>query len=837
MCLPWIIGAGIFVLGFLSMLLFACLYSGGEDRDFWFYNAATYGDAICLPGIIISAGLYVRKSEGIIGNYNKIKQQFISHLIALVFGLVGIGVQISWLTGAQSNWTIVNRSTSIVIGGIRFTMKFTLAGWWHAVFFVIALSTIAYWVSRLFGIRMILSKSFYSSYDMRFLLCAFSFCSTLYMELHFSDNSESRFYENEYANNILLCFIVLVLLLCVLMVVIPFLYSLDKRLFVEIISLCAGSIIGVTVCDLILFHNCNFFIIVSAALIGVSISWVSYRSDGTINIGETIENLFYTVCIYACISNFCTTHGFYEGTVITMSICTCSFIFWTMLLCCLYAEKINAYHDPNYSARSNTNRSLKSTVNCYFFCSFLISYLILIYLIGQGECRFVEVLKNIKGYLSFPIAALAAHSIKLLFNPIKEMDQKVTDSAEYKTLKLFQYVKIFLLSLVCFIWLLKDIELSAKTVDFSFSMESMGDIILLIISFGLTIVASCFIRKLEKHSLRMVLTCILSLAIYVLPIIICSNNLRDMNYSINDLATVIYSNLINKIGFFPFVIFSISLFLQISGVSYLIKQSFLANSYLMRGYEEKPKTIAYGRNVKFLSFIILLGNSILLFVVSLSNLAVNYEKLPLYETIVLFSILLFGCCLFPMLIYIAIGEKLPEHSIDIVNGEPTIEIAKDGMCAYFIYLLAAGIPIYLVNYADADYSLFGLPIYALFMMGALYIILKMCIENNRIHFEALVKKDISKDIGYSEFIQVKAMKKRMMYNLYNHIIIQSAFAMIATLLYSFIFACGNVFWSYLTTGNNKDEDGNKLTFVQSVIKFKNNSIKKYVPDKDLLKKL
>ena len=166
-CLPLIIGVCIFVLGFLSMFLFSVFYNGNEERNFWFYNAATYGDAICLPGIVISAGIYVRKSEKLIGEYNKKKHKLICHIIALIAGLVGAGIQISWLTGAQGNWTIVNRISDKVVFGIRFTMMFTGAGLWHAVFFVIAFSTIAYWVYRLFGIRMTYSKVFG--------ICAFCF--------------------------------------------------------------------------------------------------------------------------------------------------------------------------------------------------------------------------------------------------------------------------------------------------------------------------------------------------------------------------------------------------------------------------------------------------------------------------------------------------------------------------------------------------------------------------------------------------------------------------------------------------------------------------------------
>lgn len=457
--LPWIIGASIFVLGFFSMFIFSLFYHGSEERDFWFYNAATYGDAISLPGMVISAGLYIRKAEKLIGDYKKKTHKIICHIVAAIAGVIGIGMQISWLIEARSNWTLLNRATDISFCGIRFTMVFTVAGWWHAAFFVIAMSTIAFWFCRLILIRVTLSHSFQSNCLMRILLYVFAFCSALYTELHFSDELDSRIYDNEYANNIIMWFVILFIIHYVLFIIVPLFCSSNKSIIVDTAPLFSGGLLAVSISDMILFHEFDWFIVVSSALLGLSISWLSYCNKDSVNLFESFESLLYTVFLYASLSNFCIAHGFQDSTWIIILIVVSIMIIWPIALYCLFKDKIHKYHESFYSEEAPELKVKNTVFNVYLWCPLVIAYGIIVNILNQENCVFSEAINCIRRYLSFPIIALAMVAIVYLFIPIKAMNNKPNISIEHKTSKIFQYVKILIFSLVCIIWFLKGMML------------------------------------------------------------------------------------------------------------------------------------------------------------------------------------------------------------------------------------------------------------------------------------------------------------------------------------------------------------------------------------------
>ena len=836
--LPWIIGISIFVLGFLSMFTFSVFYHGNEERDFWYYNAATYGDAISLPGMVIAAGLYVRKAEVLIGDYKKKKHKLICHIIAAIAGLIGIVMQISWLTGAHSNWTLLHRTTDKVICGIRFTMKFTVAGWWHAAFFVIAMSTIAYWFFRLLFIRMVLSRTFQSNGLMRILLYVFSFCSALYSELHFSDDLESRIYDNGYANNILIWFGAVFAILFVLYICIPAFCSSSKSIFVEIIPIFSGCLLAASVCDLILFHRFDWFVVISCALLSFSLSWISFHNKDSVKLPETSESLLYTVCFNLFLSNFIFAHGLQEDTWIAVSIAVLIMFLWPLIIYMAFTAEINIYLDPDNLRKPVKHKVLSQMLKTYMWCSTVIIFVIIIGLIRHSNIVLSQVLGfTVDKALSFPIILLATGVIKFLFEPVKEMDEKVTISFAYKTLKICQYAKILLLSIVCFIWLLKDIEFSPVSVGFKSSPEIILNMIFLAIILGVTVLASILVRKTENVLFKTVLSFLMALVIYAYLTIISISNFTNDGFSVIDLAKAIYINIIIKVSIPLFILLAISLLLQIVGVSLLIRQSFFANAYFIRGYEDSSETKAYGKRINCMSFVIMTFNIVLLFLVTLSSLVLDHETLPLFEIIQFFILLFIGTCVFPTLIYFAIGEKLPAHSLKIVNGNPAIEIAKDGMCAYFVYILAAGIPIYLIQFTEGEDTPYAYSIYSLIMIYAIYELLKMCINNNIYHFKKMIERDISKEVAPEEINYVKDMKKRMMNNLYDHLNYQDTFAFLAGILYSFVCFAIKIIFKYFKLENNKDENGNKLTFAQSIEKMKEYCRKEYKPDKDLLEKL
>lgn len=115
------VGFIVFLLGFVSMnVWWNVLPRNGELYGLYYYKAATWGDGICLPlltGALYYICRYVRKSDD--------KKMYF--IIGVCTGLLGFGVQVSWLLDDNIvlNWTIPE------------VHYFNVAGFWHAFFFVL----------------------------------------------------------------------------------------------------------------------------------------------------------------------------------------------------------------------------------------------------------------------------------------------------------------------------------------------------------------------------------------------------------------------------------------------------------------------------------------------------------------------------------------------------------------------------------------------------------------------------------------------------------------------------------------------------------------------------
>ena len=115
------VGFIVFLLGFVSMnVWWNVLPRNGELYGLYYYKAATWGDGICLPlltGALYYICRYVRKSDD--------KKRYF--IIGVCTGLLGFGVQVSWLLDDNIvlNWTIPE------------VHYFNVAGFWHAFFFVL----------------------------------------------------------------------------------------------------------------------------------------------------------------------------------------------------------------------------------------------------------------------------------------------------------------------------------------------------------------------------------------------------------------------------------------------------------------------------------------------------------------------------------------------------------------------------------------------------------------------------------------------------------------------------------------------------------------------------
>jgi len=113
----------VFLVGFGAMAAMSANGSWDIGRDMWHYRAATWGDAIVVPGIsaILAAGFWDRR----------IPRQAHERIWVLrgggAFALAGALVQASWLASSQPilNWTLPEPH------------RFSFPGWYHAVFLVL----------------------------------------------------------------------------------------------------------------------------------------------------------------------------------------------------------------------------------------------------------------------------------------------------------------------------------------------------------------------------------------------------------------------------------------------------------------------------------------------------------------------------------------------------------------------------------------------------------------------------------------------------------------------------------------------------------------------------
>lgn len=127
------LGASVACLGFGVLLFLNSINPNSGAPDLFSYYAATIGDGLCLPLLIGFARYYAHNQKSILSE----KQKTFTRGFAIVFGIVGAGIQASWLINANTagNWTIPKPH------------HFNAPGWIHAIYFVVMFFLVAYSLS------------------------------------------------------------------------------------------------------------------------------------------------------------------------------------------------------------------------------------------------------------------------------------------------------------------------------------------------------------------------------------------------------------------------------------------------------------------------------------------------------------------------------------------------------------------------------------------------------------------------------------------------------------------------------------------------------------------
>lgn len=147
-----VIRGGIIVfMGFGMMNIFWINNKDNIDLlGLYDYRAATIGDGIFLPIFIAAMSIYLYKN-----NILNRKQRYYSYIVGGIFAFVGLLIQLSWILNDDIglNWTIPR------------PRHFTIAGWYHAFFFIAMFYYISMLISRVWLTRRWLNKRYPTCFD------------------------------------------------------------------------------------------------------------------------------------------------------------------------------------------------------------------------------------------------------------------------------------------------------------------------------------------------------------------------------------------------------------------------------------------------------------------------------------------------------------------------------------------------------------------------------------------------------------------------------------------------------------------------------------------------
>lgn len=170
-----ILGAlGVFAFGFTMMyLLWKMIGSSNGLPGLFYYRAATFGDALCLPvltGSMVAFNQYNIKWR-LQGRHKKI-----SCIVALVASAIAVLIQASWLIRDDTalNWSIPLQH------------YFNLAGWYHSLFFIVMFGVIAYQISNMWFVMR--NKQEEYAWSERVQIMLFSFSGSLFLFMFVTDD-------------------------------------------------------------------------------------------------------------------------------------------------------------------------------------------------------------------------------------------------------------------------------------------------------------------------------------------------------------------------------------------------------------------------------------------------------------------------------------------------------------------------------------------------------------------------------------------------------------------------------------------------------------------------
>lgn len=802
---PYIWALFILLTGVVAMWIFWLVKPGDVRPGFTDYNAAVFGD-IFLSLLVFTCAKYIQMAteKEMDDSDNppindesqesseppRKKKVIIPWIVGCLSGLVGLVWQISWLFGVPENWTIVKLDKPKTVLGMEIKMKFLCPGVWHACFFVASFAIIGYFLTRFICVHANVRREGCLENYYNCLLLGIVFSGCFYIAMIASDNLEPHL--SRFIMIPLVCFGAMTTLL--LFVEIPSFRKKEPGKMKEIIAAMSGCIMAIAESFFILFSLQSFDWFAFFCCIVVSFSFVILVYDEKITRvekGMTIWNAVSTFVVPSALAFICLFHEFSIDTAIWIGL----IFVWPFMVALVHRKEFIVY----YGWSTKESKFEAALIWILLFPSFLLAYLIVTSTVRIDQVS--DFFKEIVRYIEYPIVFFGVLVAQKLFEPIKQLDSSVDVPKQASYMKKLQYIKVLVIPFCCYIRLLA--ESYSKLRGFQ-----KPEWIQYFPKYALILFGPCayylVLKKIIGEKKRAA-AWLFSVVTYV-TLILASFFLGKLNEcSTWENAKDFFANG-NKIAI-ALVLFSA--IAQILGTSKMLSLTFFSNTFSIRGYSSE---ISRGieKRVKEMAIVILVGNAVLtlifcLLIVSASSSGIN---VPLFVGFI--AILLMSYVVVPFFLHTLIREELPEYSLKIVNGTPWMEIAKDGIMAFFVFALAAGYPLFVIKYLDASIATFwNVLLFAIFGMVSMYAALTFCCENNKEHFQTLVDRIVchhddpilatlndeekKKYIVVEEddealFQSVVNRKSSMMKELYKHLNLQCWASFFSCLVYSFFFA-------------------------------------------------
>lgn len=735
--MPIIIGVAValtvFAIGFGVMLIMYNYWLNNhtdnytELKGLFDYKASLWGDALCLP-LMIGAGITY-----ILVFYKKVKYKMrllFPILVSVVGGATGFIMQMQWVISDNTllNWSIPEQH------------HFNYAGWYHAVFFVIICSSIAFIVACLIQIDTNLLKNIdlNNQYEMNtYSFCHFFiwFSGIWFLQLHCLDD-----YSEIFPQWCIIVFwtVVGLVFLCGFRLV--FLRSKrDPKYFTPVI----------------------FAIIISTILSFVIIS-VPVENDVSFLISSIIFSVLYIYNSKNKAKMFFFAMSFGSLTWlfqlnISYQLKDGKIIFATFLaLCCVLIPAIVSFWDVCFIEKCSSYYLFMHLL--IISAALVISFLLVFLANIDGLSVMINGLDSVEHYKyevgTFLIGSMIPLYVRYTFNRIKQIEEERQEPELIDKYKMSQYIIYFLLYASALILLI-------NCLYFNFSIELERWEIFLIVVTTVLVILLCLMMRLTNNENISILLLILCYSTVFLCLI--ATGIQN--------TSLVFSRFGTVFGSFTFWIIITIIVIDSCTLSIFMTISVLNNVALIR---QKPMS----RQVSVSAIIIGIFSGLCYGIAA-------YQLLIIQTIFYMIQLLVVTMIAFAIVPYLQASILNPDGNVGILDNYARSGVMQDGFLYSAVVTVNPIVTIGLINNIAAGHWFSAVLTYFAYSI-VLSPLWSYCISNNVYHCQKkkeLCDEIINKKITYS----AKKNLEDQYNSLKTYLTIQNIIAIILSMPYTIIF--------------------------------------------------